>query len=184
MNAYTSHTLYSQRLELRPVTPEIVHQLFTSNNGESAVKAYFQVDNIGYEHLKVRYEQGMQAYRISQFYFLLCDRNNDEILGECGFHTWNTHHHRAEVFYSIRSEHQKNKGYMSEALQEVLAFGFQTLQLHRVQALVAKDNVPSLKLLDKFNFRKEGTARQDYRVNDTFEDSEVYSLLRTEWRSN
>lgn len=70
---------------------------------------------------------------------------------------------------------------MTEALKEVLNFGFTTLNLHRIEALVASWNIPSVKLLQHYGFTKEGTMREDYVVNGKHEDSDCYSLLKREW---
>ena len=72
---------------------------------------------------------------------------------------------------------------MTEALKSVLEFGFNELNLHRVQALVADWNIASIKLLAKYGFFKEGTMREDYRGDDKNEDSDCYSLLEWEWKS-
>lgn len=73
---------------------------------------------------------------------------------------------------------------MTEALTEVLAYGFNELNLHRIQALVADKNIASKRLLQHFNFRLEGVSREDYCVNGKNEDSTIYSLLKPEWIKN
>lgn len=70
---------------------------------------------------------------------------------------------------------------MTEALREVLNYGFSELKLHRIEALVAESNIPSIRLLKRFGFTKEGTMREDYVVNGVSEDSDCYSLLKWEW---
>lgn len=127
------------------------------------------------------HEKGMETHRLSLLFFLLIDKQNRIPIGECGFHTWNKTHNRAELFYSIRNDSDKQKGYMTEALQAVLAFGFTELNLHRIEALVADWNTPSLKLLLRYGFTKEGTMREDYVENGKHEDSDCYSLLVWEW---
>lgn len=125
----------------------------------------------------------METDRLSMFYFLLHEKDTNRILGECGFHTWNKTHKRAELFYSLRNEEDKRKGLMKEALATVLAFGFTELDLHRVAALVASYNTPSIRLLEHYGFTKEGTLREDYVVEGRSEDSDCYSLLKWEWES-
>ena len=66
-------------------------------------------------------------------------------------------------------------------LKAILEFGFTELKLHRVEALIAAENEPSLKLLLRYGFSKEGTMREDYVVNGKNEDSDCYSLLKWEW---
>ncbi|MCK6649411.1 MAG: GNAT family N-acetyltransferase, partial [Bacteroidia bacterium] len=58
------------------------------------------------------------------------------------------------------------------------------LKLHRVQALVARENIASIKLLERFKFKKEGVLREDYLVDGKMEDSVCYSLLKHEWESD
>ena len=70
---------------------------------------------------------------------------------------------------------------MTEALKATLEFGFTQLNLHRIEALVADWNIPSVKLLQRYGFTKEGIMREDYCVNGKNEDSDCYSLLKWEW---
>jgi [ribosomal protein S5]-alanine N-acetyltransferase len=175
--------LLTDRLDLKQITPALIHSLFNTQTKEF-IYDYFQLDDAGYEKLKMMHEKGIETYNISLNYFLLVNKTNNEIIGECGFHTWNTTHRRADVFYSIRKDENKNLGYMSEALKTVLAHGFTDMNLHRVAAFIASDNIPSLKLLIKNGFKKEGFAREDYVVNGINEDSDCYSLLKWEWEKS
>lgn len=173
-------TLTTQRMLLKSITPAIIRELFASKT-ESEIRLYFGTDSAGYEHLKSMVEQGMEAYRVSSFYFLLIDKNSKNVLGECGFHTWSMPHRRAELFYSLRNETDKRQGYMSEALNVILNYGYNELGLHRVAALTAPSNTASIALLKHFGFVREGVHRQDYVVNGVNEDSACYSLLKWEW---
>lgn len=102
-------------------------------------------------------------------------------MGWCGFHTWFTKHRRAEIGYVLNHDQYKGKGNMKEALPAVLKFGFENMDLHRVEALVAPGNKPSLKLLLRSGFAQEGLLRQHYFVNGKMEDSAIFSLLRSEY---
>lgn len=172
--------LYTPRLVLKGITPSIINQLFNAGSKEDIMQ-YFGIDEKGYAHYRMMYEKGMETFRLSMFYFLLITRDNNLPIGECGFHTWNISHRRAELFYSLRHDEDKQKGYMTEALREVLNYGFSELKLHRIEALVAESNIPSIRLLKRFGFTKEGTMREDYVVNGVSEDSDCYSLLKWEW---
>ncbi|RAR75346.1 GNAT family N-acetyltransferase [Flavobacterium aciduliphilum] len=173
----------TERLWLKSITPAIINELFQTQT-KDAIKAYLGLDDLGYDHYKDIYEKGVETHRLSIFVFLLVDKETDLPIGECGFHTWNATHRRAEVFYNMRNEAFKQKGLMREALKEVLAYGFTELNLHRVQALIAAENQPSLKLLQRYGFSFEGTMREDYLVEGKNEDSECYSLLKWEWENS
>jgi ribosomal-protein-alanine N-acetyltransferase len=172
--------IYTDRLILRSITPQIINSLFRENT-EEGIRAFFEVDENGFETLQSMYEQGMETNRISMFYFLLHDRTDNKIIGECGFHTWNRSHRRADLFYSIRDDRYKRRGLMTEAVSAVIEYGFTELGLHRIAALVAHYNEPSLRIIERFKFTKEGTMREDYVVDGVNEDSECYSLLKWEW---
>lgn len=174
------HEIQTPRLILKSITPAIIHELFNTKTEEEIIH-YFGIEPSGLEHYKSMHEKGMETHRISMFYFLLIDKETNQVIGDCGFHTWNPTHRRAELFYNLLNESDKRKGFMSEALKVVLEYGFTALNLHRIEALVADWNTPSLKLVAKNGFTKEGTMREDYIVNGVSENSECFSLLKWEW---
>lgn len=173
-------TLETPRLQLKSMTPSMIHEVFLTMDDLYLMKL-FAVDKQGLVSMQSMVEKGMETFRISTFYFLLIDKNSGETLGDCGFHTWNRTHKRAELFYDIRNESNRNKGFVSEALPTILNYGFNELLLHRVEALVAREYEPSKAILHKFGFVYEGIMREDYCVLGKNEDSLCYSLLRSEW---
>ena len=172
--------IYTDRLILKPITPKVIHQQFERKT-KIEILDYFNFNESTYEKYKLMHEKGMETYNQSLYFFLLILKGTSNVIGEGGFHTWNLTHHRAEIFYSLRADNYKNNGYMSEALPKIIEFGFNTLQLHRMQAFIDAENIPSLKLLQKNNFKREGIAREDYLVNGIQEDSVCYSLLKWEF---
>lgn len=170
------------RLILKSITPAIIHELFNTKSREE-IKAFFGFDDDAFEHYRIMHEKGMETHRISLFFFLLIDKETGLLIGECGYHTWAASHNRAEVFYNMRNEGEKRKGFMTEALEAVLKFGFTELKLHRIEALIAAENEPSLRLLLRYGFTKEGVMREDYVVDGVNEDSDCYSLLKWEWEN-
>lgn len=174
--------LQTERLVLEGVSPNVIRDFFNTKSFEE-IKNHFGLDEQAFEHYKAMFEQGMETNRISLYFFLLRDKQTLLPIGECGFHTWNKFHRRAELFYLLRKDEFKNKGLMTEALTKVIAYGFNELNLHRIQGMVDPANEASIKLLLKNNFVKEGIAREDYNVNGTNKDSVCYSLLKNEWRA-
>lgn len=173
----------TKRLLLKSITPDVVHELFNTKSKEE-IKTYFGFDDAAFEYYKTMHEKGMETHRISMFYFLMIEKESGLPIGECGFHTWAPSYRRAEVFYNMRDESRRQKGYTTEALEAVLKFGFTELNLHRIEALIADENEPSKRLLLRYGFTKEGTMREDYPVNGVNEDSDCYSLLKWEWQKN
>lgn len=175
----TQITRTTERLLLKSITPEIIKDLFLTHS-EAEIISYFDADEQIYERLKKMTLKGMETYNISLFYFLICDKNSGRVLGECGIHTWNTTHQRAELFYSMRYDADKRKGIMKEAVAPILDYAFNELGLHRIQAFIDDENIPSKKILQHYGFTFEGVLREDYCVNGVHEDSYCYALLKKE----
>ena len=130
---------------------------------------------------KQRYMKGITTWDISLRRWQVVERTSRKVVGICGFHTWYINHFRAEVGYAITDESYRRKGLMSEAFERVIEFGFQAMNLNRIEAFIGPDNVPSLEFIQKFGFIKEGRLRQHYYKDDQAMDSIVYSLLREDY---
>jgi ribosomal-protein-alanine N-acetyltransferase len=85
------------------------------------------------------------------------------------------------VGYSI-SGARAGRGYMTEALKRLILFSFADLQLHRLQASIIPRNVASLRVIEKCRFRYEGRALKYLRINEVWEDHDVYALTADEIR--
>jgi len=63
-----------------------------------------------------------------------------------------------------------NKGYVTEALKQVVGVAFGELSLHRLEANIMPRNAASLRLVEKLGFRSEGLARDYLKINGKWED--------------
>ena len=71
-----------------------------------------------------------------------------------------------------------HQGYMTAALRALIPFCFGTLRLHRVEAACIPSNKPSIALLEKTGFQREGYARQYLCINGVWEDHLLYARLK------
>ena len=78
----------------------------------------------------------------------------------------------------------EGKGMMSESLELVKEFIFNELKLHRIEAACLPHNIPSLKLLLKNGFIKEGTARKLLKINDKWQDHTVLSFILDDFKKS
>ncbi len=171
------NTLETERMTLRLITPDVMSEIYTLTDAE--ICRYLGLSSKHELELeRQRFEAGMTTFNKSFLFFQLIDRQRDVIMGWCGYHTWYTTHNRAELGYSLSSDFFKRNGFMSEAIPPILAYGFDEMQLHRIEALVAPNNIASVKLLESNGFQYEGCMKEHYLKNDVYEDSMVYGLLR------
>lgn len=84
----------------------------------------------------------------------------------------------AEISYYFSPEYW-GMGLATEAVKEVTQFGFEALKLHRIQAAVMPDNVPSLKVLKKAGFIEEGLLKK-YLFGKEFHDTVMLATVREE----
>ena len=175
-------THQTNRLQLRKLTPEVYHQLFT-NYSKPEIKEIIGLESEEqYQKLLKKYEGGLGGYNRSLVFFQLAERNSNTVIGGCGFHNWFPDHCRAELGYHIEKEECKQQGYMKEAIAFVLKYGFEEMNLHRVEALCSPNNIPSLKLIRHFGFQEEGLLKEHYFINEKFEDSQIFGLLKKNYQ--
>lgn len=74
------------------------------------------------------------------------------------------------------------QGYMTEALQMMLRTAFRQLRLHRVEANILPDNRPSLALVKRAGFRREGYSPRYLKIGGRWRDHERWALLADDWR--
>ncbi|GGA77304.1 hypothetical protein GCM10008025_21160 [Ornithinibacillus halotolerans] len=82
-------------------------------------------------------------------------KGKGRVICSCGFLNIVLQDGRSEVGYELSKEYW-GKGIASEAFEAVIQFGFEQLNLQRVQALIEPPNISSQKLLERKGFIKEG----------------------------
>ena len=168
----------TSRIRLRKITPGVYDFIFSNYNDEE-LKKFLGYDDEQLEKEREKHRKGLSTYNRTFLYFQLIV--DDKVIGTAGFHTWYTDHARAEIFYVLRDDSHKGKGIMSELLPVILDYGFNAMKLHRIEAMTATYNAPSIRLLQKSGFKQEGHLREHYSVNGKMEDSLIFSLLKSEY---
>jgi len=73
------------------------------------------------------------------------------------------------------------KGFGSESLKDIARFAFNTHGYHKLTATVTSGNEASRRTLLKVGFQHEGTLRQNYFLQDRWQDDWVFGLLKDEF---
>ena len=84
----------------------------------------------------------------------------------------------ATLFIGIGDKNHKGKGYGKEAMSELLNYGFNTLNLYRIQLNVISFNTPAINLYEKVGFIKEGTMKEFVLRNGLRYDLYMYAKLK------
>jgi [ribosomal protein S5]-alanine N-acetyltransferase len=76
------------------------------------------------------------------------------------------------------------QGYMTEGLTLVLRRAFGPLGLHRVEANIQPGNEPSIRLVKRLGFTREGFSRRYLRIAGRWRDHERWAILAEDWRKS
>jgi RimJ/RimL family protein N-acetyltransferase len=104
------------------------------------------------------------------------------VIGTCTLFRLDEQNRRAELGYALAREHW-GQGLMSEALTALLEYAFSALDLHRIEADVDPRNEPSVRILERLGFQREGLFRERWLVGGETQDSLMLGLLRRDWLS-
>ena len=119
--------------------------------------------------------------KTGHYWFIKLNSNN-KIIGTFGLLDIDTRKGITEIGYGISPENWSN-GYFSEALLVVLKYLFNDLNFQRVWAKTQSNNIPSIRALENFGFKKEGTLRNFYLSTKGIRyDSVILGLLRNEFK--
>jgi [ribosomal protein S5]-alanine N-acetyltransferase len=171
----------TNRLFLKGLSPSDMEFLFKHGTKEEIKIILGHRSEEDYQKEANKHQNGYASYNSSFKRFLLMDKATNRIIGRCGLHNWNKEHRRAEVGYVMEDEDFKRKGLMTEALAATMDYGFNKMHLNRIEALVGIGNIPSLRLIERYNFVQEGVMRQHHYRSGEYEDSMLFSKLRSEY---
>jgi len=116
--------------------------------------------------------------------FLICLKNDDSIVGQINLsQIFRKQFQNAYLGYQLFSGFT-GKGYMKDAVAKVLRYAFKEIQLHRVEANVQPGNTPSIAVLKRNGFTKEGYSRRYLKIGGKWRDHERWAIIREDWLAN
>ncbi|MCX6352497.1 MAG: GNAT family N-acetyltransferase [Bacteroidetes bacterium] len=103
-------------------------------------------------------------------------KTDQSLIGHISFHRVVKEHYRAEIGYMLHP-YFWGIGLMSEAVTALVKFGFSSMKLHSIEAIINPENNASRQVLLKQGFTKEAYFKEDYFYDGIFYDSEHYGLV-------
>jgi RimJ/RimL family protein N-acetyltransferase len=114
--------------------------------------------------------------------FYLRFRDEADVIGVITLESCSDLHRHCDLGYWLGKEHT-GQGLMTEAAESVIAFAFDTINIHRIRCAAAEENIPSRRVIERLGFIREGVAREAERVKGQWMTHVVYSRLATDPRS-
>ena len=102
-------------------------------------------------------------------------KNSDKLIGTICLWNISKEEASAEIGFELHPE-QQGKGIMQEATAKVIEFGFSVMQLRKIDAWINKENLSSIKLIGKFNFKRDTDLENKFIGMPELENMVIYSL--------
>ena len=126
----------------------------------------------------------INSYQNCDYYrWAVIEKKSQICIGQIAFFLVNTQNHFGEIEYCIGSKFQRN-GYMTEAVKAIIDYGFNDMNLHKVQVCHKENNEASKGVIQKCNFKYEGVLRDFFYMNGKYVSRLYYSILREEWEKD
>lgn len=166
------------------LTKEYFHNLYSWSMEETNFEQY-TCRPVNFEKSYDEYVHSMlESIRNSnkRIYILVANNNPTEPLGKITLFDYNPRNHSAEFGYYF-PDYNRGKGLGSIILELFFntTFTDNSLNLHKLYATTASNNIASIKLLEKFNLKLDGKLRDHYWIDNNKYSQCIYSILKSEW---
>lgn len=179
----TEHdVIETKRLILRPLVKDDLPALFALNGDEEVMRytphGPWQTPADGeawFERVKANREKGEAVE------FVIVLRDGGRPIGTMCLFRFNEPVGSAEIGYLLVREHW-GKGLMKEAVAALVEFGFELMELKRIEAQLDPRNEASAKVLERTGFSREGHQRRNFFAKGEYSDTWLYGMLREDAR--
>ena len=110
-------------------------------------------------------------------------KETGKMIGTCGFTRIDTENNLAEIGYVLNPNFW-GKGLATEAVEKVIEFAFNSLNINRVEAKFIFGNDASLAVMKKVGMTFEGYQRDALLVKGKYCTIGISSILKREYKSN
>lgn len=169
--------LLGKNISLRALEPEDLDFLFSAENDES----FWEISNTqtpysNYILQKYIENSHQDIYEAKQYRFVICNTKNIPV-GMIDLFDFNPQHKRVGIGILIVPKYQ-GKGYSIEALELIIDYAFAYLNVHQLFANISSDNLKSISLFERVNFKRVGIKKDWMYSKSTYKDEILYQLIR------
>ncbi len=129
------------------------------------------------EFLEKRYLRGLYADWAVEL------KENGKMIGTCGFASIDSEENSCEIGY-VLSPYYRKKGYMTEAVEAVLALSFKELGFEKVKLRIIRENTDSIKLAERLGFTRDPYGEYPLEIKGETRYVIDYILYREQYEKN
>ncbi|WP_293132228.1 GNAT family protein [Microcoleus sp. bin38.metabat.b11b12b14.051] len=174
-------TIETERLLLRKITLNDASDMFEYASNPEVSEYTMWSTHVSIEDTKYFLKSLTRMYKRRELVdWGIVHKAEKKFIGTCGFVEWSMTHSRAEIGYALSARHW-GEGYMSEAVNAIIEFGFREMLLNRIMGRCEVNNIASARVMEKVGMQLEGILRQQVFVKGQYWDLKIYSILREEF---
>ena len=164
--------------ELLPPDAEAVYRIFANDE----VTRYYDLDTFTStrQATELIRRQRQLFERGEGVRWGITQQANDVVIGTVGM-IFSEQNAQGGIGYDLAQPYWR-MGLMTETLRMIIHFGFATVRLNRIQALVVPGNAASIGLLKKLEFQYEGLLRDYAFFKGRYNDLKCFSLIKREYQ--
>jgi [ribosomal protein S5]-alanine N-acetyltransferase len=122
-------------------------------------------------------EKFIEGFR---YFFAVVEKSSNQVIGYCGLGGPEFDRTLTEVFYSI-DQPCWGKGYATETSLALLQYGFGQLNLSKIVGFAEKENLASLRVLEKAGLKRKGSISGLQENHEYFNGECYFELDKNEW---
>lgn len=174
-------TLETERLILRKVTLEDLEDMYHYGSNEEVSRYATWESHKTLSDTREFIEFILTRYKNKEIApWGIEYKENGKFIGTIDFVSWQLKHNISEIGYVISQDYWK-KGITTEAANEVIKFGFNEMNLVRIQARCVVENISSARVMEKAGMSFEGIIRKGILMKGKHRDLKIYSILNEEF---
>jgi [ribosomal protein S5]-alanine N-acetyltransferase len=174
-------TIETERLLLRKITLNDASDMFEYASNPEVSEYTMWSTHTSIEDTKYFLKSLTKMYKRKELVdWGIVHKAEKKFIGTCGFVEWSMTHSRAEIGYALSARYWR-EGYMSEAANAIIEFGFREMLLNRIVGRCEVNNIASARVMEKVGMQLEGILRQQLFVKGRYWDLKIYSILREEF---
>lgn len=173
--------LETERLILRKVTQEDLEDIFSYGSIEEVTKYVTWNTHRTLADSQVFIDFALNQYEQKKIApWGIEYKETSKMIGSIDFVSWQQHHKIAEIGY-VLSPNYWGKGIITEAAKKIIQYGFEEMDLVRIQARCFVQNIGSARVMEKAGMSLEGIMKKALFIKENHWDLKMYAILKEEF---
>lgn len=176
------NTLKGQNIYLRALEPNDLEFVYAMENDQNI----WEVSNTQTPYSRFLIRQYLEnahqdIYEAKQLRLAICQETDFPAIGLIDLFDFDPKNNKAGIGIVIQGVESRNKKIGSEALELLIAYAFEHLNLHQLYANIGEENVASKGLFTKFGFECIGIKKDWNLVNGVYKNEGLYQLINQQF---